>query len=251
MLFDIKKLQKNKFNVTVWRKKRKKIPGIETFFGKNSFKSFLKKINVIVNVLPLTEENRFILNKDKNHGNISIYAQDEDYHSVIKNKLQTLQDWFKDKYNLETKIFVDTSPIMEKYFAEKAGLGWQGKHTNIVSKSFGSWLFLAEIFLPIKINETKNMINGCGSCVKCLEICPTNAILSNYKIDSKRCISYLTIENKGPIPISLRKLIGNKIYGCDDCLSICPWNKFATETHEKKLISNDKNDLLFFRTICI
>ena len=192
------------------------------------------------------KENPLFLNKDKNHGNISIYAQDEDYHFVIKNKLQNLQDWFKDKYNLETKIFVDTSPIMEKYFAEKAGLGWQGKHTNIVSKSFGSWLFLAEIFLPIKINETKNMINGCGSCVKCLEICPTNAILSNYKIDSKRCISYLTIENKGPIPMSLRKLIGNKIYGCDDCLSICPWNKFATETDEKKLTSNDKNNLLFF-----
>ncbi len=191
-------------------------------------------------------ENPLYLNHNKNLANISVYAGNEDYHVIMKDKLSKIKLWFQNKFNIETKIFVDTSPILEKYFAEKAGLGWQGKHTNIVSKEFGSWLFLAEIFLPIEIVEKKKILDGCGSCTKCLDICPTNALLDNYKIDSRRCISYLTIENKGPIPLSLRKRIGNKIYGCDDCLSICPWNKFSIKTSEQKLLSKNKNRLLFF-----
>ena len=192
------------------------------------------------------EKNPLYLNNFKDLANVSVYAQNQDYHLIIKEKLTKIQTWLHNKLNLTSKVFVDTSPILEKYFAEQAGIGWQGKHSNIVSKNFGSWLFLAEIFLPIKLSETKSSLEGCGTCVKCIEICPTNAILENYKIDSRKCISYLTIENKGPIPISLRKKIGNKIYGCDDCLSICPWNKFSKETSEKKYKSNIHNNLLFF-----
>ena len=201
---------------------------------------------IVIGLNYTPRNNPLVLNNIKDFANISVYAQNIDYHKIIKEKLSKIQLWFKKTYNLETKTFVDTSPILEKYFAEKSGIGWQGKHTNIVSRNFGSWLFLAEIFLPIKIPFKKKSIDGCGSCIKCLQICPTDALLDNYKIDSKRCISYLTIENKGPIPISLRKKIGNKIYGCDDCLSICPWNKFSSETTEQKLISNKKDKLLFF-----
>ena len=136
---------------------------------------------------------------------------------------------------------------MEKYFAQKSKIGWQGKHTNIVSKEFGSWLFLAEIFLPIKIKEEDNLIDNCGTCTKCIDICPTDAILGDNIIDARKCISYLTIEYRGPIPQSLRKKMGNKVYGCDDCLSVCPWNKFSKETNEKKFTNDNFNrDLLFF-----
>ncbi len=197
------------------------------------------------NYSPLS--NPLKLNSKKNKANISVYASNEDYHIVIKEKLKKIQCWLKNKLKLESRIFVDSSPILEKYFAQKANLGWQGKHTNIVSKKFGSWLFLAEIFLPVEIYETEKEQDNCGTCNKCIDVCPTNALLKNNIIDARKCISYLTIEYKGPIPLSLRKKIGNKVYGCDDCLSICPWNKFSTEAIEKKLTSNEKlNDLDFF-----
>ena len=187
------------------------------------------------------------LNKLKKIANISVYAQNYDYHNVINQKLKIIQDWLMNEYKIHSKTFVDTSPIMEKYFAQKAKIGWQGKHTNIVSKEFGSWLFLAEIFLPIIIREDRNDLNDCGTCIKCLDICPTNAILKDNVIDTRKCISYLTIEYKGPIPQSLRKKIGNKVYGCDDCLSICPWNKFSSATNDKKLQKkSDDKDLIFF-----
>ncbi len=183
----------------------------------------------------------------KNKANISVYAHNQDYHIIIKEKLKKIQSWLIENQNIDSRYFVDSSPILEKYFAEKANLGWQGKHTNIVSKKFGSWLFLAELFLPVKIYDLYNKVDGCGTCVKCLDVCPTKALLGNNQIDSKKCISYLTIEHRGPFPRSLRKKIGNKVYGCDDCLSVCPWNKFSKETNEKKLQAvNSNKNLSFF-----
>ena len=187
-------------------------------------------------------------NKEKKLGNISVYAQNEDYHSLIKVKLKEFRKWFLNEYGLTQKIFVDTSPIFEKQLAQKAGLGWQGKHTNLVSRKFGSWLFLAEIFLPIDLSSSKEEINHCGVCSDCIEICPTRAIKNNF-IDPRKCISYLTIEHKGPFPISLRKKIGNKIYGCDDCLAVCPWNKFSKKTKEIKLEGKKLKDLIFYLKI--
>ncbi len=185
-------------------------------------------------------------NQNKKTANISVYAQNHDYHNIINEKLLKIQNWLIKEFNIPSKAFVDTSPVMEKYFAQEAKIGWQGKHTNIVSKEFGSWLFLAEIFLPIKIEEEKQELNNCGTCTQCLEICPTNAILEDNVIDARKCISYLTIEYKGPIPLSLRKKIGNKVYGCDDCLSICPWNKFSSVTKEKRLLKKGFNKNLSF-----
>ena len=167
-------------------------------------------------------------NKKKNIANISVYAQNVDYHLIIQKKLNHFIKWFDSHLKLKVKTFVDTAPVFEKPLAQKAGLGWQGKHTNIVSKRYGSWLFLSEIFLPIKIESDKEEIDNCGSCKDCIIVCPTNAFIDEYKIDARKCISYLTIEHKGPFPMSLREGIGNKIYGCDDCLSVCPWNKFST-----------------------
>jgi len=171
------------------------------------------------------------LNKlnNKSSGNISVYAQNKDYHKIIKGKLKNLASWIVSKTKGDIKVFVDTAPIMEKPLAEKAGLGWTGKHTNIVSPNFGSWLFLGVILIDtdlIGVNKKSN-INKCGTCSKCLDICPTNAFIGPYKLDARKCISYLTIENDSHIPRKLRRLIGNRIYGCDDCLAICPWNKFA------------------------
>ena len=161
----------------------------------------------------------------------------------------------------DLKVFVDTAPVMEKNIAELAGLGWQGKHTNLVSKEFGSWLFLSEIFINVDLKEDVKERDNCGTCKKCLEVCPTNAFTDQYKLDARKCISYLTIEHKSQIPLEFRKKIGNRIYGCDDCLAICPWNKFAIKSKEirfssKKNISDftlsnlasfdDKNFRVFF-----
>ena len=187
------------------------------------------------------------INDLKEKANISVYAKNKDYHLIIKNKLKEFKNWFNKEFNLDCKIFVDTAPVMEKYFAKKTGVGWQGKHTNIVSKRFGSWLFLSEIFLSIDIDHDKPSRDNCGSCNDCITICPTNALYENSKIDARKCISYLTIEYKGPIPISLREKIGNKVYGCDDCLSICPWNKFSEPTKNKNFLALEKEkDLKFF-----
>ena len=190
--------------------------------------------------------NPLIHNDQRSYGNISVYAQNEDYHTVIKDKLKIFKEWLLNEYKLDSKIFVDTSPIFEKQLAQLAGLGWQGKHTNLVSKKYGSWLFLSEIFLPIDIPNDNKEYNHCGICDDCIKVCPTDAILKENVIDARKCISYLTIEHKGPFPISLRKKIGNKIYGCDDCLSICPWNKFSSETKEKKLIGKNLKELSFY-----
>ncbi len=179
--------------------------------------------------------------------NISVYAKNKDYHDLIRKKLFNFKYWLKKNHNLESKVFVDTSPVLEKYFSELSGIGWQGKHTNLVSKKFGSWLFLSGVFLPIELSPDNPIEKSCGTCKDCINICPTNAIISENQIDARKCISYLTIEHRGPFPFSLRKSIGNKIYGCDDCLAVCPWNKFTKPTKVKDFIQLKKNqDLNFF-----
>jgi epoxyqueuosine reductase len=168
-------------------------------------------------------------------GAISVYAQGDDYHEVIKPKLKALARWLIDKGGGDVKVFVDTAPVMEKPLAQAAGLGWQGKHTNLVSRQHGSWLFLGAIFTTLALPPDVPERDHCGSCHACLDICPTAAFPAPYRLDARRCISYLTIEHKGPIPRALRPAIGNRIYGCDDCLAVCPWNKFAAAGHETKL----------------
>ena len=172
--------------------------------------------------------------KYKNTGNISVYARGDDYHDIIKKKLKILGRWLIQEIESEIKVFVDTAPVMEKHLAQKAGLGWQGKHTNLVSREFGSWLFLGSIYTNIIIEPDEEELDHCGNCNSCVDICPTQAFQEPYKLDARKCISYLTIEYKGVIPRNLRSKIGNRIYGCDDCLAICPWNKFAKESNEMK-----------------
>jgi epoxyqueuosine reductase len=168
-------------------------------------------------------------------GTISVYARNRDYHDVIKGKLKEVATRFAARAGEDVKVFVDTAPVMEKPLAEQAGLGWQGKHTNLVSREFGSWLFLGSLFTTADLMIDEPERDHCGSCRACLDACPTNAFPAPYKIDARRCISYLTIEHKGPIDPALRPLIGNRIYGCDDCLAVCPWNKFAATASEMKL----------------
>lgn len=173
--------------------------------------------------------------RERARGAISVYAQGDDYHEVIKPRLKSLARWLIAQAPCEVKVFVDTAAVMEKPLAEQAGLGWQGKHTNLVSRDFGSWLFLGAIFTTLDLPPDEAGEDNCGSCRACLDVCPTNAFPAPYRLDPRRCISYLTIEHKGPIPLELRPLIGNRIYGCDDCLAVCPWNKFAQEGREAKL----------------
>ena len=165
-------------------------------------------------------------------GIISVYAQGRDYHDLVKSRLKQLGGWIHRSYGCELKVFVDTAPVMEKPAAEKAGIGWQGKHTNLVSRQFGSWLFLGEIFTTLDLPPDDGETDHCGACRRCLDACPTQAFPAPYRLDARRCISYLTIENKGPIPQPFRRAMGNRIYGCDDCLAVCPWNKFASRTAE-------------------
>lgn len=178
--------------------------------------------------------------KHKGRGNISVYARGDDYHDILKKRLKQLGRWMAETYNCELKVFVDTAPVMEKPLAANAGLGWQGKHTNLISKKFGSWLFLGIVYTTLKLPADKPEPDHCGSCRKCLDICPTKAFPQPYQIDARRCISYLTIENKGSIPVEFRKAMGNRIYGCDDCLSICPWNKFASESQTAQLHAREE-----------
>ena len=168
-------------------------------------------------------------------GSISVYARGRDYHDVVKKKLRSLARFIADELGGDVKFFVDTAPVMEKPLAQKAGLGWQGKHTNLVSKTAGSWLFLGEIFTNLSLDPDTESEDNCGSCTRCLAACPTDAFPAPYKLDARRCISYLTIEHKGHIPREFRHAIGNRIYGCDDCLAVCPWNKFAQRTNELDL----------------
>ncbi len=160
-------------------------------------------------------------------GRISVYAQGADYHDVVKKALKALGRWLAQEADCDLKVFVDTAPVMEKPLAEAAGLGWQGKHTNLVSRSHGSWLFLGAIYTTLDLAPDTPGRDRCGSCDACQRACPTDAFPAPYTLDARRCISYLTIEHKGPIPEELRAGIGNRIYGCDDCLAVCPWNKFA------------------------
>lgn len=171
----------------------------------------------------------------KSKATISVYARNRDYHDLIKGKLKTLAGWFASKTSEDVKVFVDTAPLMEKPLAQQAGLGWQGKHTNLVSRDFGSWLFLGAILTRAELQPDTEETDHCGSCQSCLDICPTNAFPAPYQLDAGRCISYLTIEHDGAIPDEFREAMGNRIYGCDDCLAICPWNKYAQETSEIKL----------------
>ncbi len=172
-------------------------------------------------------------------GAISVYARNRDYHDVIKGRLKELAGKIVARAGGDVKVFVDTAPVMEKPLAEAAGIGWQGKHTNLVSRQFGSWLFLGTIFTTAEIAPDQPETDHCGSCRACLDSCPTNAFPAPYKLDARRCISYLTIENKGPIPHEFRAAMGNRIYGCDDCLAACPWNKFAQVASEAKLAARD------------
>jgi epoxyqueuosine reductase len=163
----------------------------------------------------------------KKTGNISVYATGKDYHDIVKKRLKIVAREIHRQHNADVKVFVDTAPVMEKPLAEKAGIGWQGKHTNLVSRDFGSWLFLGSIFTSLSLEEDLPETDHCGSCQSCIEVCPTKAFPAPYQLDARRCISYLTIEYKGHIALEFRKAMGNRIYGCDDCLSICPWNKYA------------------------
>jgi epoxyqueuosine reductase len=175
-----------------------------------------------------------VLNEPE-RGSISVYAQRTDYHDVIKKRLKALARWLIAQAGGDAKVFVDTAAVMEKPLAAAAGLGWQGKHTNLVSRNFGSWLFLGALFTTLELPADPAEPDHCGTCSACLNICPTAAFPAPYRLDARRCISYLTIEHKGPIPRDLRTLMGNRIYGCDDCLAVCPWNKFARQGHDAKL----------------
>jgi epoxyqueuosine reductase len=171
-------------------------------------------------------------------GRISVYAQGADYHDLIKKALKALARWLVEESGCDLKVFVDTAPVMEKPLAEAAGLGWQGKHTNLVSRSDGSWLFLGAIYTTLELGENLPADAAhamrCGSCRACLDACPTNAFPAPFQLDARRCISYLTIEHKGPIPEEFRTAMGNRIYGCDDCLAVCPWNRFADAARANK-----------------
>ncbi len=171
---------------------------------------------------------------------ISVYAQNRDYHDIIKGKLKEVATRFAARGGADVKVFVDTAPVMEKPLAAAAGLGWQGKHTNLVSRTHGAWLFLGSLFTTADLIRDEPERDHCGSCRACLDACPTDAFPAPYKIDARRCISYLTIEHKGPIDPGLREKIGNRIYGCDDCLAACPWNKFAVAASEMKLVAREE-----------
>ncbi|MEI6557092.1 MAG: tRNA epoxyqueuosine(34) reductase QueG [Rhodospirillaceae bacterium] len=169
-------------------------------------------------------------------GAISVYARGRDYHDVVKKRLKRLAGWLHRQFRHEVKVFVDTAPVLEKPLAALAGLGWQGRHTNLVSRDFGSWLFLGEIYTTLDLPPDPPAVDRCGRCVRCLEVCPTRAFTGPYRLDARRCVSYLTIEHAGPIPLALRPHLGNRIYGCDDCLAVCPWNRFAQACREQALL---------------
>ena len=170
-----------------------------------------------------------------NRAAISVYAQNRDYHDVVKKRLKRVGRWLIEQDpEVQIKVFVDTAPVMEKPLAQAAGLGWQGKHTNVVSREIGSWFFLGAIFTTAELEVSTSEVDHCGRCRKCLDICPTDAFIKPYQLDARRCVSYLTIEHHGPVDVELRAKMGNRIYGCDDCLAVCPWNKFAKHAAEVK-----------------
>ena len=184
------------------------------------------------------EDPRDILER-ADRGAISVYARNRDYHDLIKKRLKRLARWFAEETGAQVKVFVDTAPLMEKPWAQKAAIGWQGKHTNLVSRQFGSWLFLGALATSAPLDPDEPEADHCGSCHACLDICPTRAFPAPYRLDARRCISYLTIEHKGHIAEEFRGPIGNRIYGCDDCLAVCPWNKYAKLARESDLQARD------------
>ncbi len=173
------------------------------------------------------------------HGAISVYAQNKDYHDLVKKRLKRLARWLIAEAGGEVKVFVDTAPVPEKALGHAAGLGWQGKHTNLVSREWGNWAFIGSVFTTLDIPADKAEIDHCGSCRACLDSCPTDAFPAPYRLDARRCISYLTIEHKGPVDDDLRPKLGNRIYGCDDCLAACPWNKFAVAASDIRYAARD------------
>jgi epoxyqueuosine reductase len=177
--------------------------------------------------------------EDGTRAAISVYAQGDDYHDLIKKRLKALARWLVARAGCQVKVFVDTAPLMEKPLAQRAGLGWQGKHTNLVSREFGSWLFLGSVLTTLALEPDAPSADHCGACRACLDVCPTDAFPAPYQLDARRCISYLTIEHAGPIPPEFRAALGNRIYGCDDCLAVCPWNKFAQVAREGALHARD------------
>ena len=181
--------------------------------------------------------------QEPNRAAISVYAQNKDYHDVVKKRLKKVGRWLIEQVpDAKIKVFVDTAPVMEKPLAQAAGLGWQGKHTNLLSRDLGNWFFLGAIFTTVDLEPDTPEVSHCGSCTACLDICPTDAFPAPYRLDARRCISYLTIEHKGPVDLDLRARMGNRIYGCDDCLAVCPWNKFAVAGRDARLAARD--DLL-------
>jgi epoxyqueuosine reductase len=185
------------------------------------------------------EEDPLAVLAERSRGAISCYAQGKDYHDVVKAGLKRVAGVLARASGAEVKVFVDTAPLMEKPLAEAAGLGWQGKHTNLVSREHGSWLFLGAILTTAEMESDAPETDHCGSCRRCLEVCPTNAFPAPYQLDARRCISYLTIEHKGHIAREFRKAMGNRVFGCDDCLAVCPWNKFAAAARETKLATRE------------
>ena len=175
----------------------------------------------------------------RDRGTISVYARNRDYHDIIKGRLKEIAGLLRARTGAKAKVFVDTAPVMEKPLAEAAGIGWQGKHTVLVSREFGSWLFLGAIFTSLELPVDEPHEESCGTCRKCLDVCPTNAFPAPFQLDARRCLSYLNIEHEGPIPLEFRVPMGNRIYGCDDCLAVCPWNKFASVSREAKLKARD------------
>jgi epoxyqueuosine reductase len=185
------------------------------------------------------DDDPLVVLRERTRGGISVYARGDDYHELIKPRLKQIGRWLIDNAGGDIKVFVDTAPVMEKPLAAAGGLGWQGKHTNLVSRQFGSWLFLGAIFTTLDLPADAPENDHCGNCRACLDVCPTAAFPAPYRLDARRCISYLTIEHKGQIPREFRPLMGNRIYGCDDCLAVCPWNKFAVDGREMKLAARD------------
>lgn len=203
------------------------------FYPEKCVAETLRVISVTMNYLPPNSNIQKTL-QDREKAFISRYAVGGDYHKLVRKRLQQLADKITEKIgSFGYRAFADSAPVMEKALAEKAGIGWIGKHTNVLNRESGSWFFLGELYTDIPLPLDEPAINHCGSCTGCMTICPTQAIVAPYQLDARRCISYLTIENKGSIPIEFRKAMGNRVYGCDDCQLVCPWNRFAKFTHEK------------------
>jgi epoxyqueuosine reductase len=195
---------------------------------------------VVLGVSYAPEEDPLARAGAQDRGVVSVYARGRDYHDTLKRRLKILAHWIEERWPGALKLFVDTAPVMEKPLAQRAGLGWQGRHTNLVSRQFGSWLFLGEIYLSLELEPDAAETDHCGSCRRCLDVCPTAAFPAPYQLDARRCISYLTIEHKGMIPVELRAAIGNRIFGCDDCLAVCPWNKFARAAHDPDFLPREE-----------